>query len=398
MPMRGRIAAGGNDLRQALLRIGMAAGVAIAAATLAAVPFHAATAGTADVAIRSDGKLLVNGQPFFPFGFFANVGDPLRDLNAVAGNGFNTVHCNNDCNDSYYARAAELGVKVIHEIWWPDPRASVEHSRDKAPLIAYYVADDMNFDGACGAPKYTSAQVAARSAQIRSYDLPSPARHPTTGALVLDSKCEVAGYASSVDILQGFNYPIDNWDHPDRWLERNITSVRMLIDAGGGRRAVIADTQTFAWPGKRLPTPAEVRNMNYGALVMGVSGVMMYTLSDPDGFYLPTASPPLWDELIEQAKEIQALSPLLLDGSWTPLDAGQDHVHAAAWTKNARTLVIVVSTDRHASRRLRLALPAGGSGDLRPAFARYPSSLAVKESTLSGCLEPDSVHVLLSPE
>jgi hypothetical protein len=398
MAMFGRVAAGSTAVRKTPLRRGLAAGVVIVATALAVLLPHTAPAWAATVAIRSDGKLLVDGEPFFPFGFFANVGDPLRDLNAVASNGFNTIHCNNDCNDAYYARAAELGIKVIHEIWWKDPRLSVEDSRDKTPLIAYYVADDMNYDGACSARKYTPAQVAARSAQIKSYDLPAPAWHPTTGALALDSKCEVAGYAPSVDILQGFNYPVDNWDHPDTWLERNVATLQMLVAAGSGQRAVIADTQSFAWPGKRLPTPAEVRNMNYGALVLGVSGIMMYTLSDPDGFYLPTASPELWDELKEQAREIRALSPLLLDGRWTPRVAGQDNVYAATWTKDARTLVIVVSTDRVDARRVRLPLPPGSKSDLRPAFARYPSGLAVEEGALSGRVEPGSVQVLLSAE
>jgi hypothetical protein len=369
--------------------------LALAAFMLAMVPIEHAFA--ANVSAR-DGKLVVDGKPFFPFGFFANVGDPMRDLEAVGTNGFNAIHCNNKCDDAYYARAAQLGVYVIQEIWWPDPEASVQSSRNKSPVIAYYVADDMNYKGSCALPQYTPAQIGARSSLIRSYDVAAPAAHPTTGALVLAPECTILEYADSVDILQGFSYPIENWDSPSTWLERNAQAIKMLVAAGGSHKPVIADSQSFGWPGKRVPTPSESRNMNYAALALGVSGIMMYTLSDPDGFYLPHDAPDLWQELKTQAMEAQRLFDILLNGARTPLQAGEHNIYASAWTQGARMLVIVVNTDRVNTRTVDLQLPAGSNTRLKPPFPRYRTRLVSSEGALSGHIQPEGVQVLFSVE
>lgn len=355
-------------------------------------------AWAATVGIGPDGKILFDGSPFFPFGFFANVGDPRRDLDAVGLSGFNTVQCNNECNEAYYARAQELGVKVIQEIWWKDARSSVLGVRDQRPLLAWSVADDLNIRGNCATPRYTPAQVAARSKEIKLYDREPPFGRLTTGALVLSSECKVTPYAGAVDILQGFNYPVENWGNPGDWLERNVEAVRQLVEAGGGTRAVIIDNQTFAWPGKRLPTPAEIRNMNYASIVQGVSGILMYALSDANGYYLPKASPAMWEELKTEAREITALAPLLLEGHRTALASGQIHVHAASWTDGVRTLVIVVSTDRAVTRQVNLPLGDGSNrmGPLGPAFLAGPATIGVEDGALAGTIAPESVIVLMT--
>lgn len=360
----------------------------LALALLFAAMMPAERASAADVATR-DGKLIVDGKPFFAFGFFANVGDPMRDLEAAGSSGFNIIQCNNKCDDAYYAKAAQLGIYVVHELAWPDPKSSVEFARAKPPLLAFYVADDMNITKSCASPRYTPTQVAERTAQIRKYGVTTP----TTGALALSDECTVTPYADSVDILQGFNYPVDNWEPRSTWLERNAQTVKMLVDAGGGRKPVIADSQSFAWPGKRLPTPGESRNMNYAALALGVSGIMMYTLSEPDGFFLPHAGPDLWEELKTQAAEVRSMQDMLLEGTRMLLQAGP-HVYAAAWTQGARTLVIVVNTDRSETRTVALSLPPDSNTSLRPAFPRYQSRLAVSEGTLSGPVGAEEVQVL----
>jgi hypothetical protein len=257
--------------------VGLSAIIMIAAA--------ADAASAATVSVRHDGKLIVDGKPFLPFGFFANVGQPMRDLNAIGQNGFNTAYCNNDCNDAYYARAANLGVKVIHEIWWPGPRASVEETRNKFPVIAYYVADDVNIssNNGCATLRYSPAQVRARSDQIRSYDLAPPRRHLTAAGIVLAPECRVGEFATSVNMLMGSNYPIGNWGPSTEWLQWNVNAAKQLVAAcSGGKCAPVMVNQTWHWPGSRMPTAGEVRNMNYASLIYGVAGIMMYTIADDD--------------------------------------------------------------------------------------------------------------------
>lgn len=345
------------------------------------------------VSVRSDGKLVVDGQPFFPFGFFANVGTPLRDMDALGQNGFNTIVCNNNCNDTYYAQAQGLGVKVIQEVWWDDPRSSVAATRSKPALLAYYVADDINIGpNGCSTFHYSPTQVAARSSQIQSYDLPPPARHLTTAGIVLAGGCRVTDFTASVNMLMGYNYPIDNWGSPNEWLEWNVDAAKQLTAAcAGGKCSPVMVNQTFAWPGGRLPTAAEIRNMNYAAIVYGVAGVVMYSIADSDGYYLPNDGSALWTETKREAAELRAIAPMLLDGQRTVLSNGR--LHLAVWTKGTKTLLIAANSDRTNSLPLQITLPAGAGGGLRLAFSRLPRSLVGSGRQISGSLARDAVTI-----
>lgn len=359
------------------------------------------SASAATVSVRPDGKLIVDGKPFLPFGFFANVGEPMRDLNAVGQNGFNTAYCNNICDNAYYARAASLGVKVIHEIWWPGPKASVESVRNKSPLIAYYVADDVNIsanDG-CASLRYSPAQVLARSNQIRSYDLTPPLGHFTAAGIVLAPECRVGEFARSASMLMGYNYPIGNWGPSTEWLQWNVDATKQLVSAcSGGKCSPVMVNQTWHWPWGRMPTAGEVRNMNYASLIYGAAGIIMYTISDDDSelkqdpwYYLPVDGPSVWAETKAQAKEIRRIAPMLLDGKRTVLSVGRANL--AVWTQGTKTLVIAANTDRTRSLRVDATLPAGATGGLRPAFTRLPATLTNSRNRLSGDLPRDAVQI-----
>lgn len=340
-------------------------------------------------------RIIVNGSPFFPFGFFANVGNPMRDLQAVGSGGFNTTYCNNICDSAYYNLAQQLGTFVISDIWWPDPQSTVLSSRDKPALLGYYVADDINYNGSCQTPRYTPEELAARSALIKSYDLVPP--HVTTGAVVLApyAGCVVAPYMGKVDFLQGYNYPIASWVPEADALELNTQAVKSMVVAANGQWPVVAIGQAFAWPDWRLPTPTEALNMNYASLAVGANGVMMYTVSDPNGYYLPDASPALWSEYVQEAAEVRALAPVLLNGTRSVLTT-QPNIYATLWTYGYRMnmLVIVVNTNRTTGQYVDLTLPSRKS--IHPQFARLPGTLTQNGCQLSGTVPPESVQIYAS--
>lgn len=365
--------------------------IKIAIMALAMLLFGAfgAIAATSSV---SGNKIIVNNIPFFPFGFFANVGDPMRDLQAIGSSGFNTTYCNNICNDAYYTLAQQLGTFVISDIWWPDPQSTVLSSRDKSALLGYYVADDINYNGSCQTPHYTPDELAARSALIKSYDLVPP--HVTTGALVISpgAGCIVAPYMGKVDFLQGFNYPIASWVPESAALEVNAQAMKSMVVAANGQWPVVAINQAFAWPDWRLPTPTEALNMTYSSLAVGVNGVMMYTVSDPNGYYLPDADPALWSEYVQESSEVRALAPVLLNGTRSVLTT-QPNIYATLWTYGYRMnmLVIVVNTNRTSGQYVDLTLPS--RKEVHAQFARLPGTLTQNGRHLSGTVPPESVQV-----
>jgi hypothetical protein len=167
--------------------------------------------------------------------------------------------------------------------------------------------------------------------------------------------------------------------------------------------------QTFLWPGSRVPTPAEYRNLCYVGLINGAKGVMSWSIYhrvDPpevrakkkaegkpawEEWYLPD-SHELWAECGAVGKELKAIAPFILDGKRTKLTEGTD-ISAALWVKDRDALLIVANLSETTGRAVALTLPKEVNGELKAAFPERASSLTRSDGKLQGEIGKCEVQV-----
>jgi hypothetical protein len=381
----------------------------VVAGALCAVPFLVATLvfgqtptpltgpGTAVVA---NGRVEVDGQPFFPFGFFhvthaGTEADLLNTLNLISAAGFNTLtagHLFTVNYGNFLDQAAQRGVRVITEFAMNSSTLTqlITNYADKPAVLGWNVADDVD-DGT-----KTYSQVLALSTQVRTSDrrhlvsasgFRAPSE-PGPGGITL------ATFMDITDLAQLQRYPITY--APPRAVSLAMASA---VDAAKSRGpAVIANLQSFNWNGangngNRFPTAAEGRNMTYQAIATGVKGIIYYTFFDA-ATYLPTGAPALWTEFKALVPEMKTLAPVLLNGAMTKtlVDANNDRF-ASYWTYQNRVYVIVINTSASSAKSFALAMPAGTAGPAQPLFSGRPSGMTLANGQLSGTVQPLDVHV-----
>lgn len=308
----------------------------------------------------SGGRILVNGQPFFPFGFYhvswADQGTPqtrLNDLDILADAGFN-VMLTEPVREAetemppLLAEAHRRGVMVLaHGV---QPRFVREIAAQPA-LLGFTLMDDSNYNS-------TPPAVADLQATYKAL-----APDKLTGiTLALANDRPESGFFGVSDSVSNMSYPIGGTDEI-----AVVYGVMRQTVVQAARRGVVplATLQSFAWPGQRRPTPAELRNMTYQAVLAGVKGVVYYAYRS--GGNRITDDGPLWQETQSLAAEIRRLSPTLLSAArreLTPDTAGQP-VRAAQFSGPGGSYLLVVNTTPR-PQPLRLDLPR--VRDLRPLF------------------------------
>ena len=215
------------------------------------------------------------------------------------------------------------------------------------------------------------------------------------------------GFYGCADVIGWEMYPVANPRAADPTLAATEVQCReVATQCRKAGRPFWLLPQTFAWPGGRVPTAAEYRNQCYVGLANGAKGLMSWSLfaEVDDGatrakkqaagqpfwakWYLPD-SPDLWAECGRVGAELKQLAPLLLDGKYTKLDAG-DGLSAACWRGDRETLVVVANLSETATRPVRVAVPGG---KLTSAFADRPAGLTLADGVLTGTVGPTDVQV-----
>ena len=216
-----------------------------------------------------------------------------------------------------------------------------------------------------------------------------------------------AAFFKCSDFIGWEMYPVANPKAADPTLK--ATETQMVLVSKAATRANCPYwilPQTFRWPGSRVPTPAEYRNLCYVGLINGAKGVMpwsIYHMVDSpavratkkaagkpawEEWYLPD-SKDLWTECGAVALELKALAPLLLDAKRTKLTDGGD-ITAAIWASETESAVIVANLSETESKPVSLTL---SKGDWKPAFANRPKGLAFVDGKLTGEIGKAEVHV-----
>jgi len=273
------------------------------------------------VAIDERGRLVVEGEPFFPLGLYLG---PTEDehLARIAKAGFNTILCYGygagKAPRAYLDRAQRHGLKVIYSVkdfyngtrWFPRgagksgielTRHYVSTLRDHPALLAWYVNDEL---GPEWLPKLRAA-----------YDLicQLDPHHPTFQVLCVPGQNH--RYYEVTDILGVDPYPVPR--HPVTMVGDWLETARHAM---WGAKPVWCVPQIFCWanytrnPKDREPTFAEKRAMVFLALVHRAQGLICYSYYD----LLKGGKEKFkrrWREVNAIAEEVQELMPALLEGN-----------------------------------------------------------------------------------
>ncbi|WP_261665157.1 hypothetical protein [Deinococcus sp. Marseille-Q6407] len=306
---------------------------------------------------RADGTVLVNGHSFFPFGFYhvswAWQGTPQRraqDIQRLAQSGFNLIVTEpvDDQDSASFAgvldQAQQAGIFVIPYGLSPETQQSIGHH---PALLGFKVADDVT-------TPLAAQQAAGRSEQLRALN---PEKLTYLSLAVGQEKPDPALFRTA-DLIGNQSYPIGNDDISVTYRTMH-SAVESALAQG---RVPIANLQSSFW-GTAKPTPDEVRNMTYQALLAGAKGVVYYayraTESDLDG------EPFLWRGFQQLSQEVAQLSPLLLDGELLPLSHEADITQAPLTaylrgrdaSSQEQGYLIAVNTNRRQTQTVQLQLP-----------------------------------------
>lgn len=358
-------------------------------------------------AVRTDGTLLVNGKPVLPYGFYISTGHTgdmrLKCVEQVAKIGGTVVHIQGPWHEDtrFLDRAAELGLWVVAghtETEEKLPR--VKKYKDHPAIIAWTLYDDAN-------TLSTVEHLTKMNKRVKEI-VPHRLTYIPLGAQSKTVPLPASGFFTCSDLIGWEMYPVARPGNVAglRATETQMAAVAEL--AAAAKRPYWVLPQSFAWPGGRLPTPAEYRNICYVGLVNGAKGVMPWSIyhnveselrakKKAEGkpaweeWYLPD-SKDLWAECGAVATELKVLAPLLLDGTRTKLTTNGD-VTAAVWTVEKEALVVVANLSETAAQSVSLTLPKDAGSALKSEFKDRPSGLKLADGRLTGKVGKAEVHV-----
>jgi len=295
------------------------------------------------------GGLIVNGLPFFPFGFYCEPPPQLAQLEEEVVRGFNVVSPPFPNGPpglaerrSYLDRAAQLGMKVNYPLGGvsvlgagPDAtareqalRAEVESVRDHPGLLGWYLCDEP--DGSNTPPEEL----------VRSYRIVRELDpyHPIT--MVFMAPEPASQFAAATDVVMTDPYPI-----PDGPVTVVHDAIALLVSEFDGEKPVWLVPQAFGgnewW--EREPTAAEERVMTYLGLIHGATGVVYYVRHGLNGFPKSTIA---WGECSRLALEGAELTPALLSHEARPrARSSTSSIHVGAWSDRGMIYVLAANTE-----------------------------------------------------
>ncbi len=273
----------------------------------------------------STGGLIVDGLPYFPFGFYcySPVQPTLAEEEVVKG--FNmmspyqtiTQKTLNDRRD-YMDRCAALGMKVHYNLLrvsggggvgfrLPDGRSDdekrkllineINEFKDHPALLAWYISDE---PVGHGVPSEQLVEIYNLVKAIDPY-------HPVS--IVFMSPTKAREYEGAMDIVMADPYPV-----PTKPVSELSWVTRRLVKEFYLEKPVWIVPQAFGgnewWT--REPTGAEIRAMTYQALVEGAKGIQYFVRHGRNGFPKSVVA---WNECSNMAHEVAELTPDLTLGT-----------------------------------------------------------------------------------
>ncbi len=301
------------------------------------------------VRIRDDGSLLVDGKPFFPFGFYDvilwNQAEPVRSelVRNMGDWGYNLVHCavktgeekaDNTVYDTFLELCREKNVKILAP-FIPESdefiKAAVARFGKHPAVLGWSLSDEP------AAQNIPPEEINRMAELVRetSYDRLIYTVFCLPGALFR--------YASFMDVLSTDPYPGDT---NLTGVYENITLSRAAITSHGAAQWVCLQAHGGQGHSGTTPvTPRLFRSQAYVAVMAGAKGILYYTYRD-FRFMLTEASQELQDAVAAFPKEFNPFMTYFLDGERKVVSEGGKDVFAVTWTLGGKTLYIAVNAGR----------------------------------------------------
>jgi hypothetical protein len=368
--------------------------------------------GALKVYIDADNNTIVDGQPFFPLGWFNNTNN--SNLDEIADSPFNCVldygmnHVSKEQMLAYLDRARQKGLKVIYclnDVYptatyinsWegfvgnqPIADAVVEAYKRHPAVLAWYLNDEL------------SADLEPRLEEYYHRVARADPNHPC--CIVLCNTPELKLFPATTDIMGVDPYPI-----PKNPVTQISDQAEFAKSAVALHKPVWVVPQAFGWyqynsentdrghtpsAGElqegRAPTYEESRCMTYLALTHGAKGLIYYCYYDLR--VLPQYRE-MWGWLKSIAAEVKTLSPMLL----SPDDRGaalclppDGKIDTRLKQQGGRLYLIAVNT---ATEPCRVTFELGRLPSSQAAVLFEGRSVKLAKDQMTDDFKPLAVHV-----
>ncbi|MBR3222664.1 MAG: hypothetical protein IKF72_10585 [Kiritimatiellae bacterium] len=308
--------------------------------------------------VDKDNRLIVDGKPYLPLGFYSEAWDPftVSNLDLIASGPYNTIVPYSFPDRSQMDMCAARGLKVLYNAnvyygtRWAFGKVKSEEEeeswtartiaefKDHPALLGWYVNDEFNIA--------FRDRLVARNRLVKSLD----PRHVTWGVHMepLDSRWFLACH----DVLGVDPYPIKG-NGKEMKLMRCHEHPSVTLQTVANMRAVWQVIQVFDWgmfstellkKGSRPPTREEISAMTQLAIAGGANGI----------FYLSTTSlaSPVnganfyrrWADVLAAANEVKANEATILSPSGPAVaDASPESLKVRTWDTGERMMALVVN-------------------------------------------------------
>ncbi|MGR3278822.1 hypothetical protein ACSYAD_27520 [Acaryochloris marina NIES-2412] len=352
---------------------------------------------TLQVKKRSDGTFIVNGKPFFPIGIYHRSQQSkdwnttgfklLQDLRKISAAGFNMMHPQvggNYKNDIFFFREAQrLGVYILPSFSYEKRLEIVNQYKYQPAILGWDIADDVDHP----ANQFTPEIISKWHQKIKAID-------PNHLTYVSGNNTNrIVPFMNSADTIGFQSYPIDQDPNDKKPLRKNYYTFLSISGEKNQNfnKSIIANLQAFAWE-NQTPTPNELRNMTYSALINNVKGIMYYSYFTGDTWSLSEQTE-LWLGLKSIISEVKVLTPIFLEGNLTRLNTQVDDLYCGYWEYKNSVYIALISTSPNKLIKVDLPIYPMNNGYLRPMFSKYPSGMVFTRGSLTGLIKPGDVHV-----
>ncbi|WP_189090725.1 hypothetical protein [Deinococcus ruber] len=338
---------------------------------------------------RQDGTLLINGHPYFPFGFYhiswaasGTQQQRQQDVAKLGAAGFNLLVTEplSDQDISQYRNFLNTALNSgVYVVTYGLPAAVISQVVHEPSVIGFKIADDGN-------ALFTPAQIKARNVTSKKL---APDKLTYISLSVGYGRPE-SQYFGVSDVVGNQSYPVgdDNINVVYNVMRSTVTT------ALAHNTVPIANLQTFAWhPGQPLPSSQELDNMTYQALMAGVKGVVYYAYRSAEVDL--NKQPQLWSALQQLSREVEVLSPSLLNSRRTELADGRaNRPLVVSFSGATGEYVIALNNSRSEQRQVNVALTPGRrqGQTLRPVFGTQ-AAITLAGGAVQGTLAPLEVAV-----
>lgn len=275
------------------------------------------------------GRLIRDGKPFFPLGFYSSRGDQTT-VDQLAGRPFNTLLPYNQPTKEYLDYAGQKGVNILYSIKdyfygtkycpttiksvadeVPAITTTVNQYKNHPALLGWYVNDEL--------PWYSYED---RLTNHQNAIITADPHHPTYSVDARTFDGSVYMRATDVygpDIYAVHGLPTDVLSLPGS----NTKAAQAQLP----NRSLWPVVQNFAWSKfdghfdhERPPTLAELRSMSWQYLAAGGKGLLFYSLQDMAYDYYPNVDD--FAELMKNATtvatEVSSLVPIIMSVDTPP--------------------------------------------------------------------------------